>query len=101
MRPYPRTGIDAHGECSGDGIPCTDSEALAAALTAAGFASSSTGPVTTFELERDGMVSTESATHLFTGDAWILSDGTGLAVSGPVAASALDAIRAANPTLGL
>ncbi len=82
-------------------IAPADRAALTAALTAAGFASSTAGPVTTFELERDGMVSTESATHHFTGDAWILSDGTGLAVSGPVAASALDAIRAANPTLGL
>lgn len=82
-------------------IAPADRAALTAALTAAGFASSTAGLVTTFELERDGMVSTESATHLFTGDVWILSDGTGLAVSGPVAVSALDAIRAANPALGL
>jgi hypothetical protein len=74
---------------------------LTAALGAAGFATSTSGPVTTFELERDGMVSTESAVHLFTGDVWILSEGTGLGVSGPVAVSALDALRAANPTLGL
>lgn len=82
-------------------IAAADRTALTAALTAEGFASSTAGPVTTFELERDGMVSTESATHLFTGDVWILSDGTGLAVSGPVAVSALDAIRAANPALAL
>ena len=74
---------------------------LTTALTAAGFASSTAGPATSYELERDGMVSTESAVHVFTGDVWILADGTGLALSTPVAASALDALRAANPTLGL
>jgi hypothetical protein len=74
---------------------------LTAALTAAGFASSTAGSTTSFTLERDGVVSTESAVHVFTGDVWILSDGTGLALSTAVAASALDALRAANPTLGL
>jgi hypothetical protein len=82
-------------------ITSAERATLTAALGAAGFATSTTGPVTTFELERDGMVSTESAVHLFTGDVWILSEGTGLGVSGPVAVSALDALRAANPTLGL
>ena len=82
-------------------ITPADRASLTAALTAEGFASSTAGPATSFELERDGMVSTESAVHVFTGDVWILSDGTGLALSTPVAASALDALRAANPTLGL
>ena len=81
-------------------IGAPDRASLISALGGAGFSSVTTGTVTTLELERDGVVSTESGTHLFTGDLWIWCDGTGLGVSGPVAASALAAARLANPSRG-
>ena len=49
----------------------------------------------------DGEIQIEAETHLFTGNVWILADDGSLAVSGVVAGSALDALRTANPTLGL
>lgn len=82
-------------------ISATQRTTLTTALTTAGFASSSSDPVTTLELEREGVVSSEAAVHLFTGDVWVLSDGTGLSVNGPVAVAALTSLRSANPTLGL
>jgi len=75
--------------------------ALEAALPAAGFSSVTMGTVTGLDAEREGMVSLEAATHLFTGDVWILCDGTTLALTGVVAGSALDALRTANPSLSL
>lgn len=82
-------------------ITPADRASLIAALSGAGFASSTSASVTTLEHEQEGMISTDAATHLFTGDSWILSDGTSLSLTGAVAHSALTAIRAANPTLGL
>lgn len=75
--------------------------ALEAALASAGFSSVTMGTVTGLEAEREGMVSLEAATHLFTGDVWILGDGTTLPLTGVVAGSALDALRTANPSLSL
>lgn len=72
-----------------------------AALTAEGFVSVAMGTVTAFEAEREGDFSLEAETHLFTGDVWILCDDGSLSVSGTVAGSALDALRTANPSLGL
>lgn len=72
-----------------------------AALTAEGFTSVAMGTVTAFEAGRDGDLSFEAETHLFTGDVWILCDDGSLSVSGTVAGSALDALRTANPSLGL
>ena len=72
-----------------------------AALTAEGFASVAMGTVTAFEAEREGDFSLEAETHLFTGNVWILCDNGSLSVSGTVAGSALDAMRTANPSLGL
>lgn len=74
---------------------------LEAALTAAGFSSETTGTVTTFEMAGENEVSTIAATHLFTGDLWIMVNSNDLSTTGPAATSALDALRAANPTLGL
>ena len=71
------------------------------ALTAEGFSSVSMATVTGRENEREGGVGYEAETHLFTGDVWILADDGTLDVSGIVAGSALDALRTANPTLGL
>lgn len=74
---------------------------LQAALADAGFSSITMGPVTAWELEAEGMVSTVGATYLFTGDVMIVSDGTGVALTGAIAGQALDAMRTANPALGL
>lgn len=83
-------------------IPPEGRATMMGALTRAGFVSSTVGPVTTAELEQEGVVSLEAATHLFTGGLWILCDGTTtLDLTDGVTESALDALRAANPTLGL
>ncbi len=82
-------------------IASEDRTALEAALPAAGFSAVTMGTVTGFDAEREGLVSVEAATHLFTGDVWILCDGTTLGLTGVVAASALDALRTANPSLAL
>lgn len=78
-----------------------DRAALEAALPAAGFSAVTMGTVTGFDAESEGMVSSLAATHLFTGHVWIVCDGTTLGLTGAVAGSALDALRTANPTLGL
>jgi hypothetical protein len=75
--------------------------ALNGALSAAGYSSTTTGTVTALEKEEEGMVSSLAFTHLFTGDVWIFCDGTTLGLTGAVTGSALDAIRTANPALGL
>ncbi len=72
-----------------------------AALAAGGFTSVALGTVTGFETEFYGDVSVVSATYLFTGDVMIVSNGTGVALTGSIAGSALDALRTANPTLSL
>jgi len=71
------------------------------ALTAEGFSSVEMGTLTARENGREGEVGYEAETHLFTGNVWILADDGDLSVSGIVAGSALDALRTANPTLGL
>lgn len=78
-----------------------DRAALEAALTAAGFTAVTMGTVTGYDAEREGEVSTLADTLLFTGDVMIVCNGTTLALTGAVTASALDALRTANPTLGL
>ena len=82
-------------------LAASDQAPLISALTTAGFSSTTMGTVTSMELEQEGVVSTEAATHLFTGDVWIVCDGTSVFLSGAVSGSALDALRTANPTLGL
>ena len=72
-----------------------------AALTTEGFYNVYMGTVTGREAGRDGDNGYEAETHLFTGDVWILSDNHGVEGAGIVAGSALEALRAANPTLGL
>lgn len=74
---------------------------LEAALAAAGFSMETTGTVTTYEMTGENEVSTIAATHLFTGDLWIMCNSTDLSTTGPAAESALEALRTANPTLGL
>lgn len=74
---------------------------IEAALTAEGFTSVVMGTLTAREAERDGLASYEAETHLFTGNVWIVCDDGSLSVSGTVAGSALDALRTANPSLGL
>lgn len=80
----------------------TDNRAeLEAALPGAGFTPTTMGTVTAYEATGEDMVSTIAATHLFTGNVWIMSNATSLATTGEVAGSALDALRSANPTAGL
>jgi hypothetical protein len=74
---------------------------IEAALTTEGFSSVVMGTLTAREAQREGDYQIEAETHLFTGDVWILADDGDLSVAGIVAGSALDAMRAANPTLGL
>jgi hypothetical protein len=82
-------------------IDPTTRESIETALTSEGFSSVVMGTVTGHEAERDGDLSYEAETHLFTGDVWILADNGSLDTSGTVAGSALDALRTANPTRGL
>jgi hypothetical protein len=82
-------------------IASDDRAALEAALTTAGFTAVTMGTVTGYDSERDGEVSTLADTLLFTGDVMIVCNGTTLSLTGPVTGSALDALRTANPTLGL
>jgi hypothetical protein len=75
--------------------------AVEAALPAAGFSAVTMGTVTGYDAEREGEVSTLADTLLFTGDVMIVCSGTSLDLTGVVTGSALDALRTANPTLGL
>jgi hypothetical protein len=72
---------------------------IEATLDTEGFSSVVMGTVTARELAPDEEYRAE--THLFAGDLWILSDGPVTDMTGTVTGSALDAIRTANPTLGL
>lgn len=74
---------------------------IEAALDAEGFSSVAMGTVTGRDGEREGEFQYEAETHLFTGNVWILVDNGSLSVTGIVSGSALDALRTANPTLGL
>jgi hypothetical protein len=74
---------------------------IEAALDAESFSSVSMGTVTAREANRGGEFEYEAETHLFTGDVWIIADSWSLDVTGIVTGSALDAMRTANPTLGL
>lgn len=82
-------------------ITAADRSTLEAALPAAGFSAVTMGTVTGYDAERDGEVSTLATTLLFTGDVMIVCNGTSLDLTGSVTGSALDALRTANPTLGL
>lgn len=73
--------------------------ALESGLTAAGFTSATTGALTTFEGSAATDVNEINATHLVTGELWIAAESPG--PSTPVAQTALDAVRAANPGAGL
>ena len=57
--------------------------------------------MTAFQLEGENEVGSVGFTHLFTGDVWIWCDGVSLGQSGAMAGQALDAMRTANPALGL
>jgi len=83
------------------GITDAERATLQGELTAAGYAETTMGTVTAFELEGTNEVGSVGFTHLFAGDAWIQCDGVSVGFSGQVAGQALDAMRAANPALGL
>ena len=72
-----------------------------AALTTEGFYPLFLGSVSGRENGRDGDNGYEAETHLFTGNVWIVSDNHSVEGAAAVADSALEAMRAANATLGL
>jgi hypothetical protein len=76
-------------------------DSLDAALEAEGFYPLFLGTVSGRESGRDGDNGYEAETHLFTGDVWILSDNHSVEGAAAIADSALEALRTANPTLGL
>jgi hypothetical protein len=82
-------------------ITPTERATVEAALTAAGFSAVTMGTVTGYDAEREGEVSSLADTVLFTGDVMIVCNGTTLELTGPITNAALDALRTANPALGL
>jgi hypothetical protein len=83
------------------GVTAAERATLTGELAASGYAETTMGTVTAFELEGMNEVGSTGTTHLFTGGVWIVCDGTSTGLSGAVAGQALDALRTANPTLGL
>ena len=83
------------------GITTAEVATLQGELAAAAYAQTTMGTVTAFELEGMNEVGSVGTTHLFTGTTWILVDGSSSSFSGAVAGQVLDALRTANPTLGL
>ena len=83
------------------GITDAQRATLQGDFTAAGYAETTMGTVTAFELAGENEVGSVGTTHLFTGDVWIVCDGSSLGLSGSVVGAALDALRTANPALGL
>lgn len=83
------------------GITAAEVATLQGELAAAGYTQTTMGTVTAFELEGMNEVGSVGTTHLFTGTTWIVVDGSSSSFSGAVAAQVLDALRTANPTLGL
>ncbi len=74
--------------------------AIEAALAPAGFSSAIYGPVTSYDRATEYDEGSTDETLLFTGDLWIMCNSSG----GPCSDGAwfaLDALRIANPTLGL
>lgn len=78
----------------------SDQAALIAALTTAGFSSTTVAATTTMEMEREGLVSAEAATYVFVDDVLVACDGTSLSLTGQVTTLALAAVQAENPSLG-
>ena len=74
---------------------------IESALTAEGYSSAVVGARTVHSKEGDADFTYRGEVHQFSGDLWILSDGGNLDISGVAADMAFDAIRTANPTLGL
>ena len=71
------------------------------ALLTEGFSPLFLGSVSGREAGRNAEGGYEAETHLFTGNVWILSDNHSMDGTAAVSDSALEAMRAANPTLGL
>lgn len=83
------------------GITDAEVSTLQSELAAAGYAETSMGTVTAFELAGEDAIGSLGTTHLFSGGVWILSDGVSLAQSGAIAGTVLESVRTANPALGL
>jgi hypothetical protein len=72
---------------------------LEATLTTEGYSSVVTRSISAYGTAPEGEYRSES--HLFTGDLWILADGPAESMTSTLSESALDAMRTANPSLGL
>jgi hypothetical protein len=83
------------------GIASGQRATLEGELAGNGYSTTTMGTVTGYDLEGMNEVGSTGTTHLFTGEVWIVCDGTSVGLSGAVAGAALDALRTANPTLGL
>ena len=84
------------------GITANEAAALQTELIEAGFVQSESGAATSFELSAPVLgPSGAGIVHRFTGDIWIISSSTALQPATEVADSALEALRAANPTSDL
>lgn len=77
------------------------SGSLQSALAEAGFSAVISGELAWWELEAEGALSTMGATYILSEDVLIVCDGTGTEFTGAIAGKALDAVRTANPALGL
>ena len=83
-------------------ITADDAAALQGELAEAGFVPTASGTSTSFELEAPELgPGGAGVVHLFAGRIWIISDSTALQSANEVADSALEALRAANPTSDL
>jgi hypothetical protein len=72
---------------------------IEATLETEGYTSVVTRTIAAYGMAPEDAYRAES--HLFTGDLWILSDGPAESMTSTVSESALEALRAANPSLGL
>lgn len=77
------------------------SASLQSALAEAGFSGTIAGDLAWWNLEAEGAFSLVGATYILTDDVLILCDGTGAELTDAIAGNALDAVRTANPALGL
>ena len=85
------------------GISAAQRDALAIELAAAGFVEVVNAGAAVFSLgdpNENGMTSA-GTTHILSGDAWIIAEATRTELSDALASGALDALRTANPALGL
>lgn len=79
-------------------ITSADADLLSTALTGAGYFSFESRRATSLMLEADGPIEASGRTHYLIDDLWVYAAGTSFSITVPVANSALEQVRAANPT---